>query len=429
MSVEMIARTRPRIVIVGGGFAGAYCARALQKRLGRSGADILLVDPRNYFIFFPLLVEAGVGNLEPRHVVVGIRQYLSRRVRFRMGSVADIDLDKQVVSYRITGTERIRRAEYDHLVIATGSSTMMPPIPGLREHAFEVKSIPDAVGLRDRAIQLLEQANVEASAKKRRALLHFVVVGASFTGVEIAGEFNEFLRESTRQYRNLSPADCRVTLVERSDRILPALGRRLSEYARAKLEQAGVRIMLGSTVKEIHAASVIVNESDKLDARTLVWCAGIAQNPLSRKLDLPKDGRGYILCQRDLRVEGRNNVWAIGDTAVNPGPDGKPYPATAQHATRQGEHLAANIARALSGKSLKPCNLRNLGALAPLGHHKAVAEIFGLRFSGFPAWWMWRTVYLMKMPTLGRKTRVAMDWSLDLFFKRDTTQLGLHRPR
>ncbi len=429
MSVEMIARTRPRIIIVGGGFAGAYCARALQKRLKQSDADILLIDPRNHFIFYPLLVEAGVGSLEPRHVVVGIRQYLSRRVRFRMGRVTDIDFAKQVVAYRVTGTERVRKAEYDHLVLAPGSSTMMPPVPGLRGHAFEIKSVPDAIGLRDRAIQLLEQANVETDDAKRRALLHFVVVGASFTGVEVAGEFNEFLRSATRQYRNLKPSDCQVTLVDLSDRILPALSRSLSEYARDKLEEGGAQILLNSTVNEVRADNVIVNGNERLDAHTLVWCAGIAQNPLSKRLDLPKDDRGYVLCERDLRVRGKNNVWAIGDTAVNTGPDGSPYPATAQHATREGKHVADNIARALSGHSLIPCDLTNLGALAPLGCRTAVAEVFGLRFSGFPAWWLWRTVYLMKMPTLGRKVRVAMDWSLDLFFKRDTTQLGMHRDR
>lgn len=428
MSVEMIARTRPRVVIVGGGFAGAYCARELDRQLRGTDADILLLDPNNYFIFHPLLVEAGVGSLEPRHVVVGIRTYISRRVRFRMAAVESVDFASQTVHYRMAGTQRIRRAPYDHIVFAAGSVTLMPPIPGLKEHAFEVKDVGDAVGLRDHAIRMLELANVETSAEKKRALLSFVVVGGSFTGVEVAGEFNEFLRRATAQYRNLKPSDCRVALVERGARILPPLSPSLATYAQRRMEELGVRVLLGRSLKEARPASVLLDDDTKIPARTLVWCAGIAQNALAKRLGLPKDERGYILCERDLRVKGSNTIWAIGDTARIPGPDGKPYPATAQHAVRQGAHAARNIARSLSGRTPRPCVLRNLGALCPIGYRKAVAEIFGLRFSGWIAWWMWRTVYLMKMPTWSRRARVAADWTMDLLFSRDTTQLGIHRP-
>jgi len=344
-----------------------------------------------------------------------------------MGAVVGIDLAAQVVSYRMTGTTRVRRAPYDHLVLAAGSVTLMPPIPGLKENAFEIKTVGDAIGLRDHAIRMLELANVETSAERKRALLGFVVVGGSFTGVEVAGEFNEFLRRATAQYRNLKPSDCRVTLVERGPRILPPLSPSLAEYARRKLEELGVRVLLGRSLKEARPASALLDDNAKLPCRTLVWCAGIAQNALARDLALPKDERGYIVCESDLRVKGRNNVWAVGDTARIPGPDGKPYPATAQHAVRQGAHAARNIARVLAGRSPRPCRLVNFGALCPIGYHKAVAELFGLRFSGWIAWWLWRTVYLMKMPTLGRKARVAADWTMDLFFSRDTTQLGVRR--
>ncbi len=411
-----------RIVILGGGFGGAWCARALERQV--PDADVLLLDRNNYFVFYPLLVEAGTGALEPRHVVVRQRSLL-RRARFHMGEVVGLDTEQREVHYRLGGDGRPRTAAYDHLVVALGSVTGLPPVPGLAEHGWEIKSIADAIALQDRAIRMLELAAGTEDDARRRALLHFVIVGGSFTGAELAGEYQAFLRSVARRYPQLDPRACRVTLVERLDRILPALSPSLSAYATRRMRRRGIDIRLGQSVARIEADRVHLDDGQVLDASTTVWCAGVAPNPVVRSLGLPTSDGGWIRCREDLRVEGFENVWAIGDAAENRGPDGRPYPATAQHATREGAHLAKNLAAALAGRPTTPCRIESVGSLAPLGCRTAVAQVFGLKVSGFLAWWLFRTVYLLKMPGLVRKARVLVDWNLNLVLPREPVQLGI----
>ncbi len=419
--------TRPRrIVILGGGFGGAYCAQALERRLRGIDAEVLLLDRNNYFIFFPLLIEAGTGSLEPRHAVVPIRDFL-KKAEFRMAEVVAADFDRKTVSYRLGGAPETHEVGYDHLVLSLGSVTKLPGVPGLREHGFEMKSLTDAVALRDRAITMLELADATPDEAARRSMLHFVVVGANFSGVEVAGEFDMFLRQGCKRYRHLRPRDVTVTIVELADRILAALDASLGEFAADHLRRRGVRILLKTTVSAIEPERVTLSTGEVLDARTVIWCAGIEPNPVLKAWPLPRDRRGYILCERDLRVQGRDDVWAIGDGAVNVDKRGNAYPATAQHAVQQGARLARNLAAALRGRPTKPCNITSKGSLAALGCRTGVAKVFGLKLSGFPAWWLWRTVYLMKMPKLSRKVRVALDWTMDLIFARDYVQLGVHR--
>jgi NADH dehydrogenase len=256
-----------------------------------------------------------------------------------------------------------------------------------------------------------------------------VIVGGSFTGAELAGEFHEFMRRVVRRYPNLEADDCNITLIERDDRILRALHPDLSRYAAERMRRRGITVLLGETVRSVSADHVILGSGGRIEAATTVWCAGIAPPPLVEKLDLPRDERGYILCERDCRVRGMNNVWAVGDSAVNIDAEGKPYPATAQHAVREGAHVADNLVRLLEGMVSMPFNYRTQGSLAALGCRTGVAEVFGLRLSGFPAWWLWRTLYLLKMPGLARKVRIAIDWTLDLFFRKDDVQLGVHESR
>jgi len=418
------ARPAPRILIVGGGFGGAYCAQALERRLRPGEAEVVLLDRNNYFVFHPLLVEAGTGSLEPRHAVVSIRAFL-KRARFVMGEVVGADLDARQLSYLPPGGEEPARLSYDHLVLAPGSVTRLPEVPGLRERGFEMKSLGDAVRLRDHAIRQLERADGAGDPRARKRMLHFVVVGGNFTGVEVAGEFQVFLRRASRRYRAVDPDDVRVTLVELGSRILPALDEGLADYATHRMRRCGTRIELGLSVARIDPESVTLTDGQVLESETVIWCAGIAPSPLVERLALPRDGRGYLLCERDLSVVGRSDVWAIGDSAVNPGPDGGPYPATAQHAVRQATHLADNLAGVLRGRTARPCDIRSHGELAALGCRTAVARVFGFRLAGFPAWFLWRTVYLLKMPGLARKVRVALDWSMDLAFAKEAVQLGL----
>jgi len=418
----------PRIVIVGGGFGGAYCAQALERRLGRGEAEVVLLDRQNYFIFYPLLAEAGTGSLEPRHAVVSIRAFL-KRTRFIMGSVERIDTGSRTVRYLLPDGATVRELDYDQLVLAPGSVSRLPDVPGLRDHGFEMKSLDDAVTMRDRAIRQLEHADVVDDPEHRRRLLHFVVVGANFTGVEVAGELHVFLRRATRHYTSLSPDDVTVTVVELTDRILPALEPELSRYAADHLRRRGVRIELGRSVSRVGADHALLDDGRVLKADTVFWCAGIAPSPLVPAAPVPVDERGYIRCERDLRVVGFDNVWAIGDSAINLDREGRPYPATAQHAVRQGQHLAKNLVAALRGRPVLPCDITSRGAIAALGCRTGVAKVFGLKIAGFPAWFLFRTVYLLKMPGWSRRLRVALDWTMDLFFPKDAVQLGLTKHR
>lgn len=419
--------TRPaRIVIVGAGYSGAYCAQELERRLGAAEAQITLVDRNNYFVIYPLLVEAGTGSIEPRHTVVSIRSFL-RRASFVMARVQKLDLAGSRVLCRVEESGQHIELPYDHLVIALGSVTRMPTVPGLKEQGLEMKSLSDAVALRDRAIGLLEAAQTATDPALRKSLLHFVVVGANFTGTEVAGELEGFLRAAVRKYSALSRGDCTVTLVERSPRILAALDESLAVYATEKMRSRGIHVRLNESVTAMTATTATLQTGEVLQARTVVWAAGIEPPPLLAGAELPKDARGYLVCERDLRVKGFTNIWGIGDCAVNADALGNAYPATAQHGIREGAHAARNIARILHSQPATPCDIQTQGYLAALGCRTGVANILGIKFSGFPAWWMWRTVYLLKMPGIARKLRIALDWTLELFFPRDYVQLGVHK--
>lgn len=419
---------KPRIVIVGGGFSGAYCAQELERKLRADEGEIVLIDRQNFFVFSPLLVEAGSGNLEPRHVVVSIRSFL-KRARFVLGEVFKVDFENQLLLFRRAGTGPEETIAYDHLVLAPGSVTRLPDVQGLGENGFEIKSLQDAIALRDRAIRQLELADLERDPAVRRRMLHFVVVGANFTGTEVAGEFDVYLRRAGKLYRNIEPNDIAVTLVEIGERILPALDEDLANYARQRLEARGVRIELESSISSVAPDHVVLSDGRTLETETVIWCAGIAPSPLISELDLPTDERGYVVCDPELRVRGQSNVWAIGDSAVNVDSSGAAYPATAQHAVQQGVALAENIARVLRGKRARACEIKTKGSLAALGCRTGVARVFGIKLSGFAAWFLWRTVYLMKMPGLARRVRVALDWTIDLVFPPDVVALGLASAR
>jgi NADH:ubiquinone reductase (H+-translocating) len=417
-----------RIVILGGGFGGATCAQALERHASALDLEIVLINRTNFFVFTPLLIEAGTGSLEPRHAVVPLRDFLGKTV-FRAAEVISVDPALKKVRYRVVGKTEDDEIEFDHLVIALGSVTRKIPIPGLAEHAFEMKDLADAVALRDRAIQLLEQADATPDPEERKALLRFVVVGANFSGVEVAGEFQVFMAEAARHYRNVRPGECSMVLIEIAPRILQPLDEELARYAVEQMERRGTRVLLNTSVKAVRADAAVLSNGEPIPTRTVIWCAGVTPNPIMHKLGLPLDERGAVRARADLRVEGKENIWAIGDGAAIPDGNGKIYPPTAQHAVRQAAHLASNIAAALRGEPVLPCKLVSQGALAALGCRTAVAKVFGFRLSGFPAWFLWRSVYLMKMPGLARRVRVALDWTVDLFFAKPIVQLGVHRPK
>lgn len=419
-------REMPHVLILGGGFGGAYCARELERRLGRGEARITLVNRTNYFAFTPLLIEAGTGALEPRHAVVPLRRFLER-AQLHTAEVTEIDLEARRVTTRMMDGSQ-EALTYDHLLVALGSVTRMPDIPGLRQHAFGVNDLQDAVALRDRAIGLLELADQKDESERRRAMLTFVVVGGSYTGVEVTGELNEFLTEATSLYRSLRPEDVRIVLVDHGSRILKVLDEDLSGYASNRLKHRGVEIRLEDTVTRIHETSAELGSGETVGAWTVIWAAGVAPNPLLSHLGIEEGRGGFLACEPDLRVQGQRDVWAVGDCASNPGPDGQIYPPTAQHAIREGRQAARNIVRTLRSQTPEPLLYHSRGMMAPLGKHQGVARVFGRSLSGLPAWFIWRTFYLAKMPGFGRSLRVMMDWTLDWFFRRDCVQMGIHSP-
>ncbi len=397
-----MADKRPvRVVILGGGFGGMYVALEFERILAEDDSlEVTLVNEDNFFLFTPMLHEVAASDLDPTTIVNPVRKLL-RRVRFFNGRVEKVDLAGRRVLATHGGSEHPHELEYDHLVIALGSTTNFFGIPGLAERALTMRSLADAITLRNRLIQHLEEADFECSIGSRKDLLTIVVAGAGFAGVETVAGVNDFLREAIAHYPNLTEESLRVVLVDPVPEILPELGGRLGPYARGKLTERNVEVRLQTGVRGVTDSGVELSDGTTIPTRLLVWTAGNAPNPLVSALPCPLE-KGRLVADDRMRVPGWPGVWALGDCASIQDPaTGKPHPPTAQHALRQGT--------------------------VAIGRRTGVARIFGFQFSGFLAWWLWRTIYLSKLPRLEKKVRVLLDWSLDLFFSKDLVQLGSSR--
>jgi NADH dehydrogenase len=408
-----------RILILGGGFGGIYAALELEKVLARGEAlEVTLVTRDNFFLFTPMLHEVAAGDLELNTIVNPLRKLL-RRVHTFVGTVEGIDLDRRSVRVSHGLDHHTHDLPYDRLILALGASPNFFGLPGVERCALTVKTIGDAVALRSRLITHLEEANSECAAGSRRQLMTFVVAGGGFAGVETLGGINDFVREALRFYPNLRDEDVRMVLVTPDALILPELGPRLGAYAQRKLTERGVEIVTGVRVRGVVGDVVELSDGRTIQADTLVWTAGTAPNPLLASLPVPKQG-GRILVDETLEVPGRPGVWALGDCALVPDVRaGGFHPPTAQHAIREGRAVARNVAADLLGGRKRPFRFSTLGQLAAIGHRTGVANVLGIQFSGFVAWWLWRTVYLGKLPRLEKKVRVAFDWTLDLCFTKD----------
>jgi NADH dehydrogenase len=413
-----------RILIVGGGFGGIYAALELEKVLARhDGIEVTLVTRDNFFLFTPMLHEVAAGDLELSTIVNPLRKLLKRVSTF-VGSVEAIDLEARRVrvSHGLEGHSH--DLPYDQLIVALGSSTNFFGLPGVERCALTVKSLSDAILLRNRLITHLEEANSECAAGERQPLLTFVVAGGGFAGVETLGGINDFARQALRFYPNLRQDHLRMVLVASDPVILPELGPKLGAYAQRKLAARGVEILTGVKVRAVNAGLVELSDGRTIPANTIVWTAGSTPNPLMAALPVAKRG-GRVLVNEYLEVAERPGVWALGDGALVPDArTGGFHPPTAQHALRQGRAVARNVAAAVLGRPKKPFRFATLGQLATIGRRTGVANILGVNFSGFLAWWLWRTIYLSKLPRLEKKVRVALDWSLDLCFAKDFACVG-----
>ena len=419
---------KQRIVILGGGFGGLYTARELEKKLdANSDVEITLVNRDNFFLFTPMLHEVAASDLDPSDVVNPIRKLLKRTSLF-IGNIKAIDLKRKKITVCHGEGQHVHELPYDQLVIALGSISNFLNLPGVAERALTMKSLNDAVALRSRLIEHMDEADFECCPARRQALLTVVVAGAGFAGVETVAGVNDFLRETVRFYLNLSEAMIRVVLIEHGSAILPELDASLGRYAQKKLAERGIEIRLNTAVTAVSQHAVALSDGTVVDSDTLIWTAGTAPNPLVAELPCAKV-KGKLIVDQTLEISGFPGVWALGDCAAIRDPkSGNFYPPTAQHALRQGKLLAQNMIATLRGTAKQPFVFSTIGQLAAIGRRTGVANIMGINFSGFIAWWIWRTIYLSKLPRLEKKLRVALGWSLDLFFSKDLVQFKTNEP-
>jgi NADH dehydrogenase len=410
-----------RILILGGGFGGVHTAMELERRMAASSnTQITLVSQINFFLFTPMLHEVAASDLDITHIVSPLRALL-RRTHIVIGDVDTIDLAARHVRVRHGFERHVHTLEYEHLVIALGSITNFHGLPGLEQHALTMKSLGDAIELRNRVIASLEEADSECACGDD-GLMTVVVAGGGFAGVETIAAVNDFVRESLALYPRIDPARVRMVLVHAGPAVLPELGPQLGSYAQNKLKERGVEILVNARVRHVDAGRVQLSDGTAIPARLVVWTAGTSPHPLLHQLPCALD-RGRIHVDEMLRVPGFPGVWSLGDCAVVPDTRrGGAHPPTAQHALREARTLARNIAATLAGGPCVPFQFRTIGQLAAIGRRTGVARVLGFNFSGFIAWWLWRTIYLGKLPRLEKKLRVAIDWTLDLVFKKDLVQ-------
>lgn len=405
---------KQRIVIIGGGFAGAKCGKTLRKYLSPDECEIVLFNKENHMVFHPLLAEIASNVIEPSQVAAPLRQMI-KNVWCRTEEVVKLDLDNHQLCYE--GEEGLLHCmQYDHLVIAHGTGVNLAAIPGMADHAFPLKTVGDAIAIQSQVIECLERAEVCSDPERKRWHLSIAVVGGGFSGVEVAGELNDFIRESTKFYDHISEEDVSVTLVHGREQILPEVSPNLRDFAAKKMQEAGVKMRLNVGASICTADGVGLSDGSFVKAETVVCTIGTKPLAILEDLQVPKE-RGRLVTNADMSLPSHRNVWAIGDcAAVVNAYDGQLSPPTGQFAERQGSQVAMNVVARIKGQETKPFHHKSLGSLCSIGGRNAVAEMMGMKISGFPAWFAWRGVYLMKLPTLMQQIKVGMQWGCDLIF-------------
>ena len=414
-----------RIVVLGGGFGGVTTARHLERLLrGLTEVEISLVSRENFFVLTPLLFEACSGRLELRHCAQPIRAAL-RRARFVEATIERVDVQRQIVR-AVAPEGGTYELPYDHLVVALGASTNEQLIPG-SSNAFTFKTMADALVLRNHVIERFERADAAPDSATRRSCLTIVVIGGGLVGVELLGELTAFADDVLR-YPRIRRDEIRFQLLEAGPRILPEIDERLAAVASGVLQRRGADVRVAMPVRSIEAGRLhVANET--IDAGTIVLAAGIVPSAVASAIPVVHDQRGRIAVDDTMRSRSHPQVWALGDCAAIPGPDGHTYPALAQHTVREARQLARNIQRIIEGRAPAPFVFQPLGTMASLGHTRAVARVFGVRLTGFAAWWVRRTYYLFQMPRWDRRLRIVLDWTVALFFRPDITKVELRVER
>jgi NADH dehydrogenase len=426
-----------RIVVLGGGFAGVHAAKYLTEAArGREDVEVELLSEENYFVFQPLLPEVAAGGIAATHVVNPIREMVPG-ARFRCCKIIGVDLQRKKVQVVQGEGLEVTEVSYHHLVFCLGKVSSFATMPGAAEHAFAMKDLGDAFRLRNHVIRCLEHADIEHDAKRKKRLLTFVVAGGGFSGVETMGELQELVDRSLPYFPHVKKEEVRYLLVHSGKAILPEMPASLGAAAQRILEKRRVEVKLSARVRAASATMVYLADGQVIPATTFVCTVGNAPNPIVKDTiaaggftEARMNGRGIGVFEvdRELRCVGQSGYWAVGDCAGVPSPDGKGLcPPTAQFAIREAKTCARNVLATIDGGELSPFEFEALGMLASLGQRSAVAKVFGIELTGFIAWFLWRTVYLMKLPGVVRRLRVMIDWTLDLFFPRDITQLQVFK--
>jgi NADH dehydrogenase len=412
----------PRIVVLGGGFGGVVATRRLERLFARhAGASVTLVSRDNFFVLTPLLFEACSGTLELRHCAQPIRPAL-RQASFVEATAESVDVEARLV-HATAPAGAAYQIPYDQLVVALGATTNVQIIPG-SENAFTFKTMADALVLRNHLIEHFERADAAADPAERRGCLTVVVIGGGLVGVELLGELTAFADDTLRYYPRLRREEVRFHLFEASARILPEVDEKLADSATRVLVRRGADVRASTPVRSIEQGRVHLAD-ETIEAGTIVLAAGITPSSVAAAMPVEHERHGRIAVDSTLRSKSHPEIWAIGDSASIPGPDGRPYPALAQYATREAKRVARNVEAAAFGRAPTPFVYDSLGIMASLGHSRAVAQILGMRVTGFLAWWIRRTYYLFQMPRWDRRIRVVLDWTVALFFRPDITKVDL----
>jgi NADH dehydrogenase len=425
-----------RILIVGGGHVGLYTALRLSRKLGRHDAEVTIVDPQPHMTYQPFLPEASAGSISPRHSVVPLRREL-KKCRVLSGEVTNINHATRTASVMpIIGPAR--DVQYDHIVVVPGSVSRTLPIPGLRENAVGFKTVGEAIYLRNKVLDQLDVAATTTDPDVRKRALTFVFVGGGYAGIEALAEMEDMARDALRYYPELSASDMHWVLIEATKRILPEVDRDLGAYTVVQLAKRGMDVRLGTTLDSCVDGVVRLSDGDSFAADTIVWTAGVKASPLLEHTDLPRDNKGRLTCLPTLQIvdDGRivPGAWSAGDCAAVPDltsdEPGVLCAPNAQHAVRQAKVLADNIVAVIFGRVVHQYRHRYVGSVASLGLHKGVAQVYGIKLRGFPAWVMHRTYHVSRIPSWNRRLRVVVDWTLALVLKREVVSLGeLHEPR
>lgn len=414
-----------KILILGGGFGGITALREIEKKFQKEKVEIKIISDENFFLFTPMLPQVVSGLLRPSNISTPIR-YFCKKAKFLQAKIDSIDLEQQLVTIHRLFDNKMRTLEYDYLILALGGESNFFHNDNLKRHSFSMKSIEDAIAIRNHIILMLEQAAQTGNYELQKILLTFVVIGGGFAGVETVSEINYFVKNSIEKfYPSINPKNAHIVLVSSKNQILPEINKKLADKALNFLEGEGIQVLKNTRADDADEEFVLLNNGEKIPCATLIWTGGTTMSKVISELKCEHGQNGRIIVDKTLRMKNRENVFVLGDCAlINDSTSNGFYPSTAQHAIREGKVIVENLKRVFQKKKLKEFSFHSLGIMAIIGKRTGMATIFGYSMFGILAWFIWRSYYLSKIPTFGKKLKISVDWGVDFILARDITLIG-----